>query len=923
MGKSSNRIVSIIISGAIGLFIGTIFGRPLMAILFCILAVMANFIYDLRSRTQYLNHEIEKLKRHLQPKKSSSPIKPVESVSVRPISKDAPPPIPPQTISQPAMATQTTNASIPHAISSEVSNSKNKPYEPTPKTQEPQKTSTDFNQKVIQHVTDFFTKGNLVVKVGVIIFFFGIGFLLKYAAEHSLLPIELRLCFSGVCGIVLLGIGFRLRKIQEIYSTTLQGAGIGVLYLTVFGTAKLYALMPIGFAFFIMIGIVIFSGILAIIQDAKSLAVFGIIGGFLSPILMSTGSGSHVALFSYYALLNLGIFGTAWFKSWRILNWIGFIFTFVIGFLWGYKYYQPQYFSTTEPFLILHFLFYATISVLFAFRQPVKLKGYIDGTLVFGLPVIVFALQSALVKNMEFAMAFSALGAGGFYVILCFVLWKKKMDGMKLLCESFLSLGVVFLSLAIPFAFDSGWTSGIWALEGAGILWIGLRQDRNAPKYFGILLQVAAALSFVHTVNSPVKDVPIANAIFLSCLAISIAALLTNYFLTTYGWSKKTASKHNLFIIPLLWGLIWWFANGINEIFIFIPHNYQFAATLAFLSISCMAFSSLRLKLNWKDIEYPLFLLPYTTLIMTIFSGVSEILSHPCEDFAWIAFILVLMVQYHILFWHEKTWKNRVTGYMHRANLYLVIILITWQAYWAIDLVAQKDTVWSILSWGIIPALYVLFLIQWGKKIKWPIAAFEEDYCLIGILPVIAFIGLWIIAMCFDRADPAPLPYIPIANPGDLAYIFGFIVIIKWILHLKTKSQIEHLSTIRDIISYIVTALIFLWMNTLIARGIHYFAQVPFNLEDLMDSVIFQAGISILWTTLALATMVFAHKKAWRNIWFAGASLLGAAVLKLFLIDLVEIDTIARIISFLVVGILMLIIGYFSPLPPQKKEAIL
>jgi uncharacterized membrane protein len=72
------------------------------------------------------------------------------------------------------------------------------------------------------------------------------------------------------------------------------------------------------------------------------LALLGFIGGYAAPVLISTGSGNHVALFSYYALLNAAVFAVAWKKPWRALNLVGFVFTFVVGTLWGAKYYQPR-----------------------------------------------------------------------------------------------------------------------------------------------------------------------------------------------------------------------------------------------------------------------------------------------------------------------------------------------------------------------------------------------------------------------------------------------------------------------------------------------------------------------------------------------------------------------------------------------------
>ena len=93
-----------------------------------------------------------------------------------------------------------------------------------------------------------------------------------------------------------------------------------MLYLTTFAALRLYSLLPPALAFALLAAIAIFSALLAVMQDALILAAFGAGGGFLAPILASTGQGSHVMLFGYYLLLNLGIAGIAFFKSWRSLN---------------------------------------------------------------------------------------------------------------------------------------------------------------------------------------------------------------------------------------------------------------------------------------------------------------------------------------------------------------------------------------------------------------------------------------------------------------------------------------------------------------------------------------------------------------------------------------------------------------------------
>ncbi len=185
--------------------------------------------------------------------------------------------------------------------------------------------------------------------------------MLKYATQRNAFPIELRLIPVAVGAIGMLIFGWRLRHKKAPYALVLQGGAVGILYLTMFSAAKLYTVLPLGFTFFVMLSLVIFSCLLAILQDSRSLASLATVGGFLAPVLTSTGEGSHIALFSYYAFLNAGIFGIARFKAWRILNWLGFVFTFVIASLWGHESYRPEYFSTTEPFLVLFFLFYVLI----------------------------------------------------------------------------------------------------------------------------------------------------------------------------------------------------------------------------------------------------------------------------------------------------------------------------------------------------------------------------------------------------------------------------------------------------------------------------------------------------------------------------------------------------------------------------------
>src|SRR5258706_2206339 len=292
-------------------------------------------------------------------------------------------------------------------------------------------------------IVAWFTGGNTIVRVGLVILFVGLAFLIKYGVEHQLVPVELRVAAVAAAGVVLLFIGWRLRLSRPGYALSLQGAAVAILYLTIFGALRLYGLLPAALAFVLLAFIAVLSALLAIAQDSLALAAFGVAGGFLAPILASTGHGNHVMLFTYYLLLNGGIVTIAWFKAWRALNLIGFAFTALIGLAWGFRSYRPELLDSTEPFLIAFFLVYVAIAVLFARKQVQSLRNYVDGTIVFGTPIFAFGLQAGLMRDIEYGLAFSSLALAAFYLRLAATLHRIRHERWRLLVECFLALPVV------------------------------------------------------------------------------------------------------------------------------------------------------------------------------------------------------------------------------------------------------------------------------------------------------------------------------------------------------------------------------------------------------------------------------------------------------------------------------------------------
>jgi uncharacterized membrane protein len=382
----------------------------------------------------------------------------------------------------------------------------------------------DFVERAFSAFVGWLFGGNTVVRVGVVLLFIGLAFLLRYATERYSLPVELRYAGVTVAALVLLSIGWRLRLKNAAYGLMLQGTGIAVLYLTSFAAMHLHQLLPSTAVFPLLVLLTVFAVMLAVMQDALALACVAVMGGFAAPLLASSGGGHHVGLFSYFALLNGGIALIAWFKAWRVLNLIGFIGTFSIGFAWGLKSWQPELFATTEPFLVLFFLMYVLIGFLFARQKLLEADGapedrgrqamlkwsarntdYVDGTMVFGPPLIGFGLQCVLVNHIEFGAAYSALVLGFFYLLMA--LFMQGRPRVSLLKEICLALGVVFGTLAIPLALDAQGTSAVWAVEAAGIYWLSFRQRRQLARVFALGLIIAAGATYLVDIRLGVDTV--------------------------------------------------------------------------------------------------------------------------------------------------------------------------------------------------------------------------------------------------------------------------------------------------------------------------------------------------------------------------------------------------------------------------------
>ena len=753
-------------------------------------------------------------------------------------------------------------------------------------------------------VKRWFTEGNVPVKVGVLVLFLGVAALLKYAADAGWLrvPIEVRLAGIALAALAALGFAWRKRATHRTFALSLQGGAIGILVLTVYAAFHIYALLPAALAFALLIVIVAGAGVLAVAQDSPALAILATVAGFLAPILVSNEPGNHVVLFGYYAVLNAMIFAVAWVRPWRALNVLGFAFTFGIGTLWGVLKYRPDLFGSTEPFLLLFFAFYLCIPILYARRREPNLRDLIDSTLVFGTPLAAFPLQAALLHGARMPLAWSAIAAAVIYIALAALELRKL--GLRLLGQSHALLALGFATLAVPLALSARATACAWALEGAVLVWLGLRQQRKLPRWIGYAMQGAAALAFAYGFDIATDPTPILNGEFFSAVLIAVGGGATAWLLFRADRGAPLATAF------LLWTWGWWWLTCARDIERFAaPHRASdFAVALVAITAAFGAFVYRRL--NWAGAAWPAFVAMIGAAPLVMLTGLDN--TGPLEGWgcaAWLVWFAAMLF----------------TLRAFAARRHPQLDVAQWLVVWMTDLALSVELVYATathlhlgLFWIVLAALLPTTALFWLTLrrlglVRWPdaIAAERRRYLTLCISATVLALA-WFAGL-FVEGDPTPLPYVPLFNPLELPQIGFLLLLLLWYRHALADGEAVTSSETR---ARALSVAGFLLLTAVTLRSAHFLGGVPWS-EELWSSALAQAALSILWTMAGIAAMLLGKRRGSRAVWIGGGVLMGVVIVKLLAIDRQHLHDLTAIVGVLVVGVLLVAVGYFAPVPPR------
>lgn len=764
----------------------------------------------------------------------------------------------------------------------------------------------------------WFSVGNVPVKIGMLVLFAGVAALLKYASDQGWLtmPIELRL--AGIAAAALAGLvfGWRKRESNRAFALSLQGGMIGILLLVVFAAFKRYELVPVAAAFALSVALIAGAGMLAVLQESKALAVFALLAGFLAPVWLATGSGNHVALFSYYAVLNAAIFGIAWWRPWRILNLLGFVFTFGIGTAWGVLQYVPARFASTEPFLLLFFAFYLLIPILYARRRPASRGDAIDGCLVFGTPLIAFSLQAALLHEgvlhegvlhggmfdgSRMPLALCALGLAALYALLA---WRCiRHERYAALGQSYALLAVGFATLAVPLALSARATASVFALEGAALVWLGLRRQRRLPQVTGLGLQLAAAFAFVVGMDhSGAVATAVANPAFMSALLLALAGFAS-------AWAYRAHAAPGRALGFYLWGLAWWCGNAVSEIDRFLLREVQADALLAFAALS-----------GWLAAEVhrrrPAPALALTTLagfamaapLALLQSGVHGQPFAGHGAWAWAAFALLGV--------------RSLLCLRGSADRFAAWAQFAWWLVWplALSLLGDWLAVRLVLAEGWRAALSMLpwLLVTAVALLRWPWLAAplgaEFDLCRTPLRwACFVVLGVWWLIALGSAGASAPLPWLPLLNPLELAQLAVLVLLAGW---LWAADAPEFFRRIRVLKLSVAGFLLVTWTTL---RAVHHWGEVAWS-PTLLSTSLAQTSLTVVWSVLGVLGWVIGSRRGQRGLWLGGAVLMAVVLAKLVLVDRGNLGNVLGIASFIAYGLLCTVVGYLAPAPPRALD---
>ncbi|WP_312343485.1 DUF2339 domain-containing protein [Chryseobacterium binzhouense] len=379
-----------------------------------------------------------------------------------------------------------------------------------------------------------FIKQNILTIIGIFTLVLGIGYFVKYAIDKNWVGENSRTAIGFVSGVVLMIAAHFIRKKYTIFASIITGGGIAVLYFTTTIAFREYHLFLQNTAFIITCFITILSIVLSYRYHSETLIIFSLFGGFLAPLMISTGQSNYIFLFTYLTLLNAGMLIMVYLKNWKSVGWIAFFFTAVYLYFWTAN--QPDIKSIIF-YIITYIIFYA-----FALQNYFKSKKltvsdiamliFINFSSIIGLVYLFNTLNYSPLSI--FPLSFAVIN---FYFVF------KEFKNIKpdRNYSIFSGIAISLFTIAIALEFKTHIITSVWAVEASLLLFIWRKTDHRIFKLFFYVLFPMVIISQMITWTKYLDQkifIVVFNPVFLTSFVV-IASCFFNLIMFKNNSPKK------------------------------------------------------------------------------------------------------------------------------------------------------------------------------------------------------------------------------------------------------------------------------------------------------------------------------------------------------------------------------------------------
>ncbi|MDX1753733.1 MAG: DUF2339 domain-containing protein [Salinimicrobium sediminis] len=666
---------------------------------------------------------------------------------------------------------------------------------------------------------------NLINKIGIIITVIGVAIGAKYSIEHDLISPLTRIILGYLTGLGLLGFGIKLKENYENYSAVLVSGALAIMFFITYSAYSFYSLIPQVMAFALMVVFTAFTVFAAIKYNKQVIAHIGLVGAYAVPFLLSEGAGKVAILFTYMAIINIGILAIALKKYWKPLYYSAFGLTWTMYFLWYLSEYQTdQHFNLALTFLSMFFgIFYLTF-LAYKLHQKEKFETP-DIFLLLANSFIFYGIGYLILDNHKMGEqllgVFTLFNAFIHFVVGSVIYRQKLADRNLFYLVS--GLVLVFITIAIPVQLEGNWVTLLWAGEAALLFWIG--RTKNVPVYeklsypliflafFSLIQDWMTGYGGYYPENPETRITPLLNINFLTSVIFIAAFGFINILDRNKNYISALASR-----------------KGFSKIISFsIPAILLFTIYYAF---------RMEIANYWDQL--------YTDSVLTI----------NAED-----------RQYPNTFWNYDLIRFKTIWIINYSLLFVTLLAF-------LNFKKLKNRKLGLLNLGLIALSLAVFLIQ-GLYV---LSELRESY----------------LEQTLSEYYQRDIFHIGIRY---LSFLFVALALFACYKYLRQEFMQRDFTIAFDLLLHISV----LWIASSELINWMYIAEATQS---------YKLGLSILWGIYSLFLIALGIWKNKKHLRIAAIALFGVTLIKLFFYDITHLDTIAKTVVFVSLGVLLLIISF-------------